>query len=318
MNLKNLLIIGLFAFWLVSPAFAITDPAIKNPWLDLYLEAAWLDWTTPTWFQPHDQNTAPQDLNYWLNILPYSQDKWASTYIVIPWLGLISPIMEIPEWSADYTNMLAWREIPINNYLRSWVLEYVSSSDPGSVWKRIDFAHSNHFTSDPWRYKTIFANLMWLDPGDQVRYFDKQADGSYELFKYNITSSYPTHPGNVQALQWDWEWADALIFWCYHWLDWRWMIEASYMWVPVEQYSEVLVEVKNEYNSVPFTTKSRVNEAISSLKYIGINAKKYEIIVLFKWIQKARAMLSVNDTNHTMKTELLDMLEEKLAAIYPE
>jgi hypothetical protein len=53
---------------------------------------------------------------------------------------------------------------------------------------------------------------MALDPGDQVRYFVKQRDGSYKLFKYRVDRSYNTHPTNVGAMQRDGDGADALIF----------------------------------------------------------------------------------------------------------
>lgn len=317
-SIKRFLLVGLSMLLLWWTGFAITNPAIKNPWLDLYLEVEWLDYTTPVWFQPHDQNTAPENIDYWLNILPFSQDKNADTYLVIPWLGLITPIVDIPKGTSDYDKMISGQEIAINDYLQWWIIEYVSSAEPGSRGKRIDFGHSNYFTTDSGRYKTIFANLMRLDPGDQIRYFVKQSDWSYKLFKYNIEKSYPTDPSNVQALQWDGDGADALVFGCYHWLDGRWMIEASYMWVPTWRYIEETVVVERTYENVPQSYQRRIKDAIQSMKYLWINAKKYEIIILFKWIQRARAKLSTSDSNYAMKAQLLEMMEDELAEIYPE
>lgn len=70
---------------------------------------------------------------------------------------------------------------------------------------------------------------MALDVNDEVWYYVKQPGDRYKLFKYKITNSYPTNPNNVGALARDGHGADALIFGCYHGLDGRWMIEATYI-----------------------------------------------------------------------------------------
>lgn len=300
--------------------FAITDPAIKNPWLDLYYESPALEYTTPTWFAPVTQEYAPENISYWLDVLPYEQDKYEDMYLVIPWLWLITPIVGIPEWSNDFNVFINGDDTSniINKYLQRWIIEYPVWVEPWQWWKRIDFGHSNYRTSDPWRYKSIFANLMRLDPGDQVWYFVKQADWSFALHRYNITKSYPTDPSNVQALQWDWDWADALIFWCYHWLDWRRMVEAEYLWEPTGQYIEEEVIVEEQYDNISLSLRNRVKDWVTSINYLWVNAKKYEIIILFKGLQRARALLNSSDPQYVMKSELLDMIENELAKIYPE
>jgi len=309
------LIIAWFVF--VWQWFAITDPAIKNPWLDLYLEAAGLDYTTPAWFRPQDQNSAPENIDFWLDILPHGQDKSAQTYLVIPGLGLITPIVDIPQGTADYKNMLAGLQIPINNYLQGWIIEYVGSVEPWYWGKRVDFGHSNYFSTDPGRYKTIFANLMRVDVGDQLWYFDKEPNWTYELLKYNVTASYPTDPSNVQALQWDGDGADALVFGCYHGLDWRWMVEASYIWTP--RRNEVYVEeVVDEFASMPPTTKRRIDNAVAKIDMLSTNQKKYQVVLLFKKIPAMRAWISESDADYERKSMIIDYVEWKLAQIYPQ
>lgn len=108
--------------------------------------------------------------------------------------------------------MVSGKDIAINNYLKGGIIEYVGSVSPGYRGKRVDFGHSNYYKSDNGRYKSVFSNLMALDPGDEVRYFVKQPGDRYKLFKYEVKRSYPTSPNNVAALSWDGEGADALIF----------------------------------------------------------------------------------------------------------
>lgn len=311
-SLISCILFGLFC----SPTFAITDPAIKNPWLDLYLEAEWLEWTPPSWFVPHNQDSAPENVDYWLDILPFAQDKNEQTYLVIPGLWLVTPVIDIPKWTQDYKDMLSGRQIPINNYLQWGIIEYVWSVDPGYLGKRVDFGHSNYFTNDSGRYKTIFANLMWVDVGDEVWYFDKQSNGQYKLFKYKVTASYPTDPSNVQALQWDGDGADALIFGCYHGLDWRWMIEATYLGTP--RKNEVIEEVIDEFAMMPPTSRRRIDTAMAKIDMLWTNTKKYQIVLFYKKIPALRATLSSSDSNYEVKALILDYLEYKLSEIYPQ
>gem|GEM_PF-6774253 len=70
-----------------------------------------------------------------------------------------------------------------------------------------------------------------MDENDEVRYFVKNGD-QYTLHRYLVTASYPTKPSNVAPLHRDGDGADALIFGCYHGLDGRRMIEATYIGNP--------------------------------------------------------------------------------------
>lgn len=173
-------------------SYALTDPAIKNPGLDLYLESSQLVWTPPERFVPHSLADAPEDISYRQRVLPYAEDRNADMYLVIPQLGLVTPIQHIPRDSGDRNSMINGSEISINKYLKGGVIEYASSTAPGYRGKRIDFGHSNYYAADDGRYKTIFANLMRLDANDQVWYYVKQSNGDYKLYKYLITDSYPT------------------------------------------------------------------------------------------------------------------------------
>lgn len=305
-----IVLFGIFQWWGV---FAITDPAVKYPWLDLYLEDPALVWETPEWFMPSGSGDAPEDIWYWKSVLPYPQDRNEDVYLVIPGLWLITPVVDIPEWSRDYTNMFNGREIAINNYLQNWIIEYPWSPQPWYEWLRVDFWHSNYLKNDPWRYKTIFANLMRLDPGDEVWYYVRTDDGSYDLRKYDVTASYPTDPSNVDILLRDGQWADALIFWCYNGIKGRWIIEATYRGV-----SKGGRAGNSTYLAIPRTIKNRVDSAINVLRHLSIDKRKYEIIVLYNGIKRARAWLDTADIDYDLKEQLLSYLEDKLAGIYPQ
>lgn len=302
----------LFIVCFLSVSFALTSPYEKEKQLgiDLYLEADSLVYTPPTWFKPSSLAKASEDASYWIHkVLPYEQDRYEDMYLVIPQIGAVMPINPIPEWTSDYNNMKAGKQIGINKYLKSGIIEYVWSVDPGYRGKRIDFGHSNFYKSDDGRYKSIFANLMALDVNDQVRYYVKQWDGTYKLFKYIVTASYNTYPSNVQALQWDGEGADALIFGCTHGLDGRWMIEAEYMWEPL---GRPIVEM-DPYDTLSYMLRWKVNRAVRKISRLPHNKKVYAIISLFKLINRLKGVTENND-----KLLLLDYIETRLAEIYPE
>lgn len=101
--------------------------------------------------------------------------------------------------------MIKGGQIDINAYLDRGVLEYAGGAEPGYVGHSTIFGHSNQYKNAAGDYKTIFASLFWLDPSDQVWVYDKQSDGSYKLFKYEVTQSYLTNPKDVGILQYDGE-----------------------------------------------------------------------------------------------------------------
>jgi len=153
---------------------------------------------------------------------------------------------------------------------------------------------------------------MALDAGDQVWYFVKQPDNRYKLFKYEVKKSYPTNPSNVAALAWDGDGADALIFGCYYGLDGRWMIEATYMGPAIGGPEDV------RYSVLSTAWKNSVKLAVAKIGRMPRHIKSYQIVILFRWTEKARNALSDSDPDKEEKLLMLDYIEEKLAMIYPE
>jgi hypothetical protein len=302
---KKYIFVMLVSFLLVSFSFAITDPTEKYPGIDFYYEWDWLVRETPSWFSPQFLWSAPRDIGSWKNVLPYEEDKYADLYMVIPQLWLITPIQQIPRESVDWNHMIDWREIWINKYLQNGIIEYAWSAKPWYLWKRIDFWHSNFFANDSGRYKTVFANLMWLDPGDEVWYFVRNGD-NYDLHVYHVTASYPTSPSYTDALEYDGEWADALIFGCYHGLDWRWMVEATYTWDPLWN------STVGNHPDLPVDWKNRIDSALLSFERIPMKRRKQHIAYYF-------SRLSVYNQNYwltQMEKAIGAYLLEKLSALY--
>ncbi|USN54686.1 MAG: hypothetical protein H6765_09420 [Candidatus Peribacteria bacterium] len=50
------------------------------------LKAASLVYESPDWFTAFPLEEAPEDLDYWLSILPYEEDKAEDIYVVLPTL----------------------------------------------------------------------------------------------------------------------------------------------------------------------------------------------------------------------------------------
>ncbi len=302
--MKYILLIVFCCILSIGSGKAITDPSEKYPDLDLYLESPTLVRESPSWFVPRSLRGASRDISFWKRVLPYEEDRYADIYMVIPQLWLITPIQSIQEWSSDRSKMLNGNEIGINKYLQWWIIEYAWSAKPWFIGKRIDFGHSNYLKSDAWRYKTIFAQLMWLDPGDEVWYFVRNWD-LYDLHTYKVTASYPTSPKNVEALHRDGEGADALIFGCYHWLDGRWMIEAEYNGTPVWS-------AYTHNTSLSQYRKQRIDQWIVQLERIPLKWRKQHIAYLYSRVQNWEEQYIVSEKEQAV----LDYVLERMGELY--
>lgn len=77
------------------------------------------------WIQERDDRKEHEDISYWLDVLPYDQDKNADRYIVLPRVGVVAPIMQVARDSVDYDAMIDGREINVRSYLANGVLQHV-------------------------------------------------------------------------------------------------------------------------------------------------------------------------------------------------
>lgn len=234
----SILLVILIGF---SSAFALTPKEQK--WVKT-LKAATIDYLSPDWFTPFALEDAPEQISYRTNLLP-EQDRSGALYIVLPTLWLISPVIIVPEDSADFVAMQAGDEIDINKYLVDGVMHYPGTPLPDQEGNIVIFWHSNFYKNKAGRYKTIFADIMNLDviPTDEIWLYQKQSSGRYELYKYRIEKSYDTVPTDVGILQ-PTGGKELTVFACTNGLAGRWILRAK--------------QLPDEEMLVPSKTKVRV------------------------------------------------------------
>ncbi len=146
-------------------------------------------------------------------------------YLVIPTLGIVTPIIGIPVDSPDYTAMANGKEIDINSYLVNGVIHYAQTAHPGEEGNMVVFGHSNFYKNKPGKYKTIFADLAAVDVSahDEMWVYEKESPGVYRLFKYAIRYSYETTPDDVNILLPS-EGKELTVFGCTNGLEGRWVV----------------------------------------------------------------------------------------------
>jgi len=265
-----------------GPVLALTPKDDK--WVKT-LKSPRIAFEWPEWFTPFEIDEAPIDLDYWVNLLPEEKDKAAEMYVVMPTLGLITPVIMVPEGTNDYVNMTTGKEIDINKYLNDGVMHYPGTGMPWEEGNPVIFGHSNFFKHWEWRYKTIFADIMNLDVGfeDEMRVFTKIAlweslnpellmDGQYEKKRFRVFESYDTVPTDVGILNPKW-WKELTIFACTNGLEWRWILRGRLI-----EDNEVLV---------PLPLRARYLRAIEKMDQLP-EARQEEIQQIF--LDKAAEM----------------------------
>lgn len=211
-----------------NATFALTPKEEK--WVKI-LKSPWLVWEAPEWVTPFTLDEAPQDVDYWKNIIPFEEDRNADVYIVMPTIGVSAPIIFVPEGTADYNTMTAGKQIDINKYLDRGALHYARSWMPWDVWNPVIFAHSNFFANGEGDYKTIFGDIMELDvsPEDEIWFFVREeGEEEYDLRKFEITKSYDTVPTDVWVMKPLWG-KEVTVFACTDGLAWRWILRGKYI-----------------------------------------------------------------------------------------
>lgn len=277
---------GIFLFLLFSQTFALSDPSTKTN-KSLYLKSANLVREPPSWFQPVDLRNAPEDINHWLKVLPFEQDRYHQRYIVIPQLGAIAPVVTLDPTSVDYKAMFDWEEININKYLTRGVLQYAWGVQPWHQGHFTIFGHSNFLKNGAWDYKTVFGSIFYLDPDDQVWIYDRNSDGSYTLYKYLVTASYLTTPNDTGILLWDGNGAEMTVFACAHGLDYRRVIKTAYIGDPIVPYKPVagldqyyLERLESAVKKIFWLPDAKRGQAVVYLQNVLARAKRTNTITL--------------------------------------
>lgn len=143
---------------------------------------------------------APKWLTFWThNLSP--EDKQASAYIVIPTTWTVTPIIDVPEGTTDFTTLVSGKEVNIQPYLQNGVLHYPKTAQPGEYGNMVVAGHSSYFTRYPGRFKTIFGTLPSLEAGqDEIWLYKKTSSNEYTMYRYRVTASYNTIHTNVEVM----------------------------------------------------------------------------------------------------------------------
>jgi LPXTG-site transpeptidase (sortase) family protein len=168
------------------------DPVVANT----TVTSKWVMTDPPTRFKPSDTS----DWSYRKNAIPYSVDKSRDSYLVVPKIWMVVPI-SVPsdEELMDYRD----KKSDLNQILRyfeSGVFAHPSSANPGSG-NYVIAGHSSNFTSNKWRYKTIFATLLaQSSTGDSIYIYVNRWGGEYGYYRYEISDLLQADPKDPKDL----------------------------------------------------------------------------------------------------------------------
>ncbi|MBS9775279.1 sortase, partial [Candidatus Gracilibacteria bacterium] len=143
-------------------------------------------------------------LNFWKQSLPKEdKTKDASAYIVIPKRGMVVPISQLEKESEDYQSYLNGVVNDFLPYLENGAVELPGSKKLpyGSMTNKFIAGHSSDWKATKGRYKTHFQQIIATEEGDEIYIYEKQNDGSYKLYEYEVKKSYETVEGDNSPLK---------------------------------------------------------------------------------------------------------------------
>ncbi len=153
-----------------------------------------IDYWFPTWVKANPWN---RDLDFWLQTLPYEQDKHGSWYLVYPKYGIIVPLLT-PN-ASDHEKILQWENFNHFPYLQNGALHYFGKDPSEGKGNMVVAAHSSFEKSDIGRYKTIFQVLPISEVWDSILVY-LQSPSGYDRYEYEITKSFKTSKSDVSIL----------------------------------------------------------------------------------------------------------------------
>lgn len=251
----------------------------------------------PEWFQPTDLETASEDPWYWINeVLPYEEHRFSDAYLVIPTMGLVVPIVDVPNGSQDYATLAAGKTISINTYLQNGVMHYPQTAGPGEQGNMFIFGHSNGVVSWPGEFNSVFAKGMGLEVAvDQIWVFKRENGGEFDLYKYDVVASYNTTPQNVNVMLRDGEGADITLSMCTDILGGRWIVKASLV---------------DEWADVPPAKRAAINSAILKIHRLPEPERSEAISFFFTKLEDLKAQGAVSANQEIVVDYILMLLAE--------
>ncbi len=142
----------------------------------------WVDTSVVSWAKP-SKNI---DIAYWKDeVLPYAEDRNHDQYLVIPRLGLVAPLIYY-EFKGDLKN---FNQKSLDKAFEGGVATYPQMAKLGEYGNALIGGHSSYYTRKKSNYKTIFATIPELDPGDEIRWYARK-NGKRHRYRYIVTESY--------------------------------------------------------------------------------------------------------------------------------
>lgn len=183
-------------FCLFLPSFVFSYD-ITNSNQGKVVESQKVDTSIPTWFKPMETD----NLNQWLSIFPAKLHKYRSSsqFMVIPAMGMITPIVELDHSNPDYKKAIKWWDFDYMKYLIGGPTIYPGTA---SVWEEGNtfiFAHSNFWVHDPGDFKTIFRLTYNIEKWDKIYYY-KKIGSSRKQYTYEVTQSMLVNEDQIEVM----------------------------------------------------------------------------------------------------------------------
>lgn len=161
-----------------------------------------------------------------------SIDQDLDEYLVVPSKWLVIPVNYISEHSDDYQNIIDFKAVDVNKYLRFWSLVFPKEVNT-SYWEEWNITimwHSSYLKSDSWRYKTHFQVLIWLEEWKEIWIYKKE-NLDFKRYRYKVTKSYETDPTDIDILEDNGNKSELTLFTCtpIWWDAWRWIIKSEFI-----------------------------------------------------------------------------------------
>lgn len=228
----------------------------------------------PTWakMDPEMQKTS---LAYWVKkVLPYSQDRNKSAYLVYPKAGIVVPVLNPSQ--TDATLIKQWKAFNHYPYLENGALHYFGIWPSAWAGNMSIAAHSSYVKQDTGRYKTVFQALVITNPGDTVWYFEKNSKWTFDRYEYEVLQSYETDKNNVSILWYDGDGKSYLTtYWCYPiWSNAkRWVNKAVLKDITLEHSSlDESINSTSEWLGLPVDLEFHPDITPTPKQLIGLNA----------------------------------------------
>ena len=204
-----------------------------------------------------------------------SIDQDLDEYLVIPSKWMVIPVNYISEYSDDYQNIIDFKYVNVNKYLRLWSLIFPKKVNTNywEEWNITIMWHSSYLKKDSGRYKTHFQVIIWLEVWKEIWIYKKE-DWEFQRYRYKITQSYETDPEDIDILN-NSKKSELTLFTCtpIWWDAWRWIIKSEYI-----SEEEIIVDYNIDNNVKEYIDNNIIYKIQSIENYQTKTVTKNKII----------------------------------------